>query len=768
MPLLAAWSLSGAGAAVARAEIAADAAPCPQNFAQVVLEQGVRLCAATIRLLEKGSYEASGDVTIVSEEARIQADRIALRDERYLTAEGHVLVVWKSNRITGDSMSYDLETRLGVVENATGELDPEFYFTARRAEKIGEDRVLLEGANVTTCTQPVPYWSFAVSTAEVHLDHYAQLWNLRLRAGKLPIFYLPYLVWPVKPDRAAGVLLPNFGSTRNRGRVLSVPVFLPLGKSADVTLYGEYYTIAGWGAGAEFRAIPNPEGAAALSGYYIWDQVTDAGRYNWKYQQTQTFVNGFRMVADWEQVSDFDYFTDFERDLNRASQPQVRGRIEFSRNGSWTSLNVREFRIEQLFSDGTSLIQQTFPEIEWRGRSKRVGNTPLYFSFTSSLANIRQRSSKIDAHYGRADLFPSLSLPLSPRPWLDVTPTVETRATYYSESREATPAADGGTVVRDQDLTRLLWGGTMEIVGPKTFRIFDRPESGYSPRYKHTIEPRFLYTYNRADDSGDEILVYDEIDRLSNTSNVLQYGIRSRLFAQRPRARAPIPAGEGESIVLPPTAPGAGVELPLGVRSAEEATDTTPVPAEPVEIASLEILQRKSYLGDLSSADLDGDGQIDARSSASDVQANGRFNPTQWASVDLRATYNHLYGRLSGVSLSGNLNWQQAGRLGFSVVRRPALAGGARDSTQLRLGGAVALWDGRVRLALDGTFVPTAEGAEPKIPDQRWVVEFYTQCCGILAEYLQRDFVGNERRDIRVTVDLRGIGKLFDFHDGTD
>ena len=53
------------------------------------------------------------------------------------------------------------------------------------------------------------------------------------------------------------------------------------------------------------------------------------------------------MVADINLVSDFNYFTDFERELNLVSSPTILTRIEFSRNGSWTSLNVREERREQ-------------------------------------------------------------------------------------------------------------------------------------------------------------------------------------------------------------------------------------------------------------------------------------------------------------------------------------------------------------------------------------------------------------------------------------
>lgn len=760
--------LLAAGGAVAAAETPVEPPPCPQAFAEARLDQGVRLCAQAIRQAGPGEVEATGDVTIHAKGARIQADRIRLREERYLDAEGNVLVVWGANRVLGDRMTYDLEEETGTIENASGEVEPEFYFWADEVEKIGEDRVRLRRATVTTCTQPIPYWSFSVSSAKIRLEKYAHLRNLRLRAGRVPIFYLPYLVWPVKPERAAGFLLPNFGTTRTRGNVVSFPFFLPLGDSADATLFTEYYTRAGWGAGAEVRAIPNREGEAHLSAYYIWDQVSDAGRFNWKYQQTQKFLNGFRMVADVEQVSDFDYFTDFERDLARASQPQIRGRLELSRNGAWTSLNVREFRIEQLFSDGTSLVQQTLPEIEWRGRSRHVGRTPLYFAFESSVSHIRQQSSRIDAHYARGDFFPTLSAPFSPRPWLDVTPTVELRSTYYSQSREISPAPDGSTIVLDDDLVRVLWGGGIEIVGPKLFKIYNRPESGFSTRYKHTIEPRIVYGYQRADDTADEILIYDEVDRLFTSSNRIQYGIRSRLFAQRPRARPPDPEGEGERVLLPPSPGGpSGVQPSPTPGRGGQAPDPDAA-TEPVEIASFELRQSRAFDRDLSFADLDGDGIVETTSASSDVDATGRFHPAPWMSLDLRARYNHLYDRVSDLSLSGSVHRENVGRLSFSLVRRPGLVPGTRDSTQLRYGAGVSLWDGRVRVATDGTWVPTAQGLEAKIPDQRWVVEFYTQCCGFLTEYLARDFAGNERRDFRFTIDLRGIGKLLDFHGGTE
>ena len=61
----------------------------------------------------------------------------------------------------------------------------------------------------------------------------------------------------------------------------------------------------------------------------------------------------------------------------------------------------------------TGLVQQTLPEIELRGRSRRLGKTPFYLSFESSIASIQQRlkSNNFDADYLRGDLAPDPTLP---------------------------------------------------------------------------------------------------------------------------------------------------------------------------------------------------------------------------------------------------------------------------------------------------------------------------------------------------------------------
>ena len=117
--------------------------------------------------------------------------------------------------------------------------------------------------------------------------------------------------------------MPEFNTTETRGNAISQELFIPLGRSADLTLLGRYYTDAGFGGGGEVRLVPNDNGSASFNGFFIDDKVSGSNRYRAEYRQTQQFLNGFRMVADINLVSDFDYFSDFERELNLVSSPTI-------------------------------------------------------------------------------------------------------------------------------------------------------------------------------------------------------------------------------------------------------------------------------------------------------------------------------------------------------------------------------------------------------------------------------------------------------------
>lgn len=772
--------------------IETPAAQEPVEAAAADLPADINIEFRQLRQTEDGDYLFTGPVVITWRSSRIQADSISLRDKRYVEAEGNVLIVWGGNRVFGSRLSYDLDEERGIVEDAIGQVESDYLFWAESAEKIGSDLVLLKKATVTTCTQPSPYWSFAVSTAKIRVDHYARMWNARLRARKLPLIYLPYFIWPVKRDRAAGLLMPEFHTTEDRGNAITEELFIPLGRSADMTLLGRYYTKAGFGGGGELRFVPNSQGAGYLNGFFIDDKVSDSSRYRAEYRQTQKFRNGFRMVADINLVSDFEYFSDFERELNLVSSPTILTRVEFSRNGPWTSMNVRELRREQLFSNESRLIQSTLPEVEWRGRSRKLGKTPFYLSYEASLASIQQREKPppcnerkdppvicdsppppLNVDYARGDAYPTITVPLSPAPWMDITPRVTYRATHYTQKR-----VDSGTTVveiEDKSLTRQLWGAGIDLVGPKFYRIYERPDNEFSPKYKHSVEPRLSYGVGSDFDRPDEIILYDEVDRFRGGGNQVNYGIVQRLFAARPRARPRDEEDSPESYLLSDgrgSRPPPADEEPRPADDTDEPADTK---LETVEVATLEIRQSRSFeRDDISRADLDRDGVIESTSPYSAVDIIGRLNPSPSTSLDVRSSFDPLYRDFSTGTLSGSLRGKLA-RIRFSLVhrnpltpertgRKNPLVVDEKNTTQLRLTAGLSLFRGKLQVDIDGSFDANPAPGQRHVPDRRWRVQYNTQCCTFLLERLSRNFSAlSDRQDFYFRIDLKGVGKLVDF-----
>jgi hypothetical protein len=88
----------------------------------------------------------------------------------------------------------------------------------------------------------------------------------------------------------------------------------------------------------------------------------------------------------------------------------------------------------------------------------------------------------------------------------------------------------------------------------------------------------------------------------------------------------------------------------------------------------------------------------------------------------------------------------------------------AQGATQLRFQGNFGPIAGRIRLGIDGTYNVTPAALEKHLPYRRMRLEYYTQCCGFLTEYLVSQYSTFPRREFRFAVDLRGIGKLFDFN----
>ncbi|HEU4402679.1 MAG TPA: LPS assembly protein LptD [Candidatus Polarisedimenticolia bacterium] len=849
---------------------ASPEAPGAEGTRRVVGEgcggKPLEIAAGPGSILGKDELILKEYVDIKCGDSRLQADFVRYTPStKEAHAEGNVILDQRGGRITAESLDYNLETETGTFFGARGYADPSYYFEAARVEKISKDELVLHDATFTACTQPIPYWSFKIGRGLLRLDDYAYLHNLQFKIGRITVFYTPYLVWPVKSDRASGLLFPEFGFSRRAGTILSNALYWTMRRNMDATFFLDYMSLAGYGTGLEYRYVPSESGRGFFTGYYIRDQVAKQeqrpgvpiDRWVINYTHNQDFVSGWRLVSNANFISDFDYYRDFERDLRLSTNPQALSNLFLIRNWGFYSLNLRGERREQLVNvpldpivlndpffatDERTIVRWIEPEIELRGRRQRLGNSPFFLTLESSADYFRKGEEGAD--YQRFDLFPVFSSQLSPLPWLDVDANLGYRNTYYTKSQKGDLGCDNlpntgdfgegngvvdaerdnapfgtfgpeddlgcdnlpgtgdfgeGNGIRDQEKTlpfdqgfdRDLYQGGLTLIGPKLTRVFDRPNSSFSPQYKNTIEPQIRYSYLSKVADTDRIIRFDEIDTLAGNANRVTYALVTRLFAKRPISGTEELGGGFAGSRASGAYVGGGQDVFAKMREAlrkeREEKGQTPQGESPtgatapekkqlstVEIATLEISQDYSFLGPLSVS-----GALKEERRYSPIRATLRVNPSIRASLDVRTEYDILFRQIREASLSANLRSPRRGfvDLTWSLSRdlegQALLAQGQALSepfnrSQIGLQGETNLLARRMLLGMQLNYdLGDIQPGEPRLRDQRYRLGYNTQCCGFQVEVLNRNFFGSSQREFRFLINLKGVGNVIDLQSGS-
>ncbi len=721
--------------------------------------------AGTLTYSDANVVVASDAVEVNYRDLRLQSDSVTVNlDTKKLVAEGHVVVDEGPKRITGRRVEFDLESKEGKFYEAQAFVDPDIYFEGRQVEKLAGDVYVVTDGTVTSCSgDEVPDWSFRLGRGRIKLDGFARVRNTRMRVKKMPVLYMPYMLFPAKRGRVAGFLFPNFGYSERRGETLGLAYFQPFGDSYDATFFADLYTEDFLGLGTEFRYQPSHATGGTLryfsiqdsSGLFLDDPLAPdepiPTETRWKaswFHSSKDLPFGLRGQVNYQDFSDFDFFRDFERDFNDITIRSLYSNGFLSGNWGSHSLSVLLDDRETFIRKDVLINQRQLPEIEYRLRPTRIGELPLYFSLLSSINLFEvSRTDVLEESYSRADIAPTLTIPVSTIPWLSASVGLSARTTYYENSLTEDRRAFSGDA-----LTRTFPSASASVIGPSFSRIFDR-KLGRFGKFKHVIEPRFSYLF--VDEYEDQELVplFDEVDRLQDRT-IASVALVNRLLAK--------PANEktGESAREIMT-----FELGRSFSLREE---------QPFEISRITALETRK----------------------SAVAMRLRFNPSERTSLELRSSYSDLLDDFSSASLLASKRFNR-GSLGLSWVAQfqeelaalteapaedpvdpaaepalPLTTVGTR-SHQLRLNSNLTLVRNHLTMqnSINYDFVTGF------MQQQRHVFNYTSQCWGLRFEvrefkrFLGIDSAGGENflrdRDFRIGVSLKNIGTFLDVGHGS-
>jgi LPS-assembly protein len=515
----------------------------------------------------KDEYLARGNVSIIRPGRSLTADMVRLNQgSKQAVAEGNVRLVYGDNILSGRQLELDLESETGTLVDGTVFISPNhLYLSGKRIRKTGAQTFTMEDAHITSCDGPDPDWELTGSDLAITVEGYGTAKHTTLWAGKVPVFYSPYLVFPVKLKRQSGLLMPELGYSSRKGAEYTQPLFWAIDESRDATVYAHYMSERGVRTGLEYRYVidANARGAIFAEGYTdqriddgIGDNTvrwgygddpnlrTNEGRYWLRMKHDQEVGLGLNAKLDVDVVSDQDYLREFKSSYNGFDRTQAyfqgtfgRGiddyndavrlnRLNLNRTWSQYSLNadLRWFDdvIKRTGDSGDDTLQQ-LPAITFGGVKQVLGETPFYFD----LATRYDHFFRIDGDRGqRIDLYPRIYYPIRYLGAVSVEPSLGFRQTAWHVDRYETEP-DHGRDIHYRAIYDFRLDASAEL-----FRVFNFTMAG-SDLLKHTVTPEVTYEFIPEEDQSD-FPQFDTLDTIAR-NNTVTYGITNTLTARSSR-----------------------------------------------------------------------------------------------------------------------------------------------------------------------------------------------------------------------------------------
>jgi LPS-assembly protein len=475
----------------------------------------------------------SGDVEIRFKDLRLFADKVELDPKtKDCVATGNVTIQLPNESVSAEQVFINLETKRGKMVKADGMIQPTIFYKAGSVERKSADLYALDKPRITSCAQPVPRWEFSASRANLKKDDYVEMWNAVLHIKKVPIFYLPYMRFPVNQDRATGFLIPLIGFSAIKGFNYEQSFYWAIARNMDATFALDYYAARGLGGGLELRYLFNG-GTGGTINLYGFSFKKDASgvkqddAYILRIKHNQPLPMGINLVANVDLQSSYDFLREFDNNFQRAIVSNRNSQVYLQKSWSYFNISARASRFDTLFGQGLtnrSIISKSFPQINFSMFKVKLFS-PVYISFSSSYS--RQEygwntdyAKGTQRKTGNLSFNPSLSAPFTPFPWLTMNTSLTTNFVYYPRSFLA-----GTTIQSDNPIFTKNFTAAVGVVGPVFSRTY-RDGKG-DPIFKHIIEPYVNYNYDSPISLADRIITTYAFFYRYHT---LQYGLTNRFF----------------------------------------------------------------------------------------------------------------------------------------------------------------------------------------------------------------------------------------------
>ena len=518
----------------------------------------------------------AGDVVMRQGSMQVEADEANLyQTENRGELKGNVKIRDNGSLVVGDEAQIQLDTGEAQVDNAEYVMHKSHIRGNALYAKRGENAIIrLKDGTYTTCEPGSNAWQLKGNNITLNpATGFGTATNVTLRVKDFPVFYTPYIYFPIDDRRQSGFLPPSFSSSSDTGFMLVTPYYFNLAPNYDATLYPRYMAKRGMLMEGEFRYLTKSS-EGQFGGAYLNDKDDDRKEQT-DYEDQRWMVNwqhkgglDERLMAevDYTAISDPFYFQDLESGqigveshdfLNQQGALTWRGDTYTARLNAqaWEMATISQItpynRLPQITLDGTLPYNPGGFEFGYQTEAVRfdrdlkddfVTDEDGNPDFTAGAAGRRLDENIFGvarANGNRLNVAPAISLPMTAS-YGYITPKLKYMYTHYDldlDSKGKSDIANNPSTVELNGDFKSSQNREIPIFSVDSGLYFDRNTSMFGTNYRQTLEPRMYYLYvpykNQTDiplfDSGETLFSYDSLFRDNRFSGVDRIGDENKL-----------------------------------------------------------------------------------------------------------------------------------------------------------------------------------------------------------------------------------------------
>jgi LPS-assembly protein len=447
----------------------------------------VNLQADSWEATVNGAITLTGNVQATQGERSMSADTLRYNQStQEILASGTVQYSDSTLEVSGSgaNMSSTGSAQIGkasfILKSSAGR------GTAENIKLSPDGQLALDSVRYTTCPPGSTGWELRLSDLDINQQTSTGTGrNVRLEFQGIPIFYTPWISFPVGNQRKSGFLFPSFGGSSRGGSALSVPWYWNIAANIDDTITPTFDTARGFKLDNEFRYLGRSSKGTLMTGYLPHDSNTGSWRGLAQLNYRNDFTEVLRLDIDAAEVRDTRWFEDFGQTRDSTSLVYLNRLASISAHSdNWhAELNFQNLQVIDTTTPLSNRPYTRLPQFTLLGHEAlpfgvdfNLDGELSYFT-RGETDNVTQTKSVTG---GRLYLNPELSMPLRSR-GMYVTPSA---SWHYSRYQLQNVAADAQ---RSPELSAPTYA-------LDTGMVFERLGGSRQQRL-YTLEPRLLYSY---------------------------------------------------------------------------------------------------------------------------------------------------------------------------------------------------------------------------------------------------------------------------------